>query len=258
MLGSMLVSYLSQYYTVIAPGRADLAPLPRADWTINAIGTIPQRLPPERRGLLQSYLEANVDLLKRLAKRPNVIQIATDCVYDGKDGGYTERDCYSPSDTYGYSKTLSELVKGPTYLRCSIIGKGPQDDYSLLGWFLSQPQDATVQGFTNHQWNGLTTLHFAKLCRVVMENFGELHVRRHLIPSDSVSKYELLCLFRRYFRPDMTVVPVEAPQAIDRTLATIYPSDMAAMWSLAGYRTAPTIEQMVAEFAEFYRRHIHG
>jgi hypothetical protein len=52
----------------------------------------------------------------------------------------------------------------------------------------------------------------------------------------------------------MTVVPVEAPQAIDRTLSTIYPSDMAAMWRLAGYRTAPTIAQMVEEFAEYYRR----
>jgi hypothetical protein len=79
-------------------------------------------------------------------------------------------------------------------------------------------------------------------------------VRRHLVPADSVSKYELLCLFQRYFRPDITVRPVEAEKPINRTLATIYPSDMAEMWRLAGYDSAPTIDQMVAEYAEFFWR----
>jgi dTDP-4-dehydrorhamnose reductase len=37
-----------------------------------------------------------------------VIQIATDCVFSGDKGSYTESDTKDPIDNYGYSKVLGE------------------------------------------------------------------------------------------------------------------------------------------------------
>jgi len=59
------------------------------------------------------------------------------------------------------------------HLRASIIGPEPKAHVSLLDWFLGQKKDAAVNGFTNHQWNGVTTLHFARLCHgIITHEFG--------------------------------------------------------------------------------------
>jgi len=267
MLGSMLVSYLSQHYQVVATVRNAeyMRELPNVEWLeydlceipvlpkvwdcgciINAIGAIPQCG-------RDKYWLPNVIFPHLLAvyRRCNtkVIQICTDCVFDGRNGNYYENCLPFPGDVYGESKLTGES-NSAIRLRCSIIGHGPHDDYSLLGWFLSQPEGAVVNGYTNHQWNGLTTLAFAKLCKVIIET-GAANSLQHLVPADSVSKYELLCYFRDYFRPDITVRPVEAPQCVNRTLDTLYHNEMGYLWAEAGYSEAPTVEQMVKELGEW-------
>lgn len=272
MLGSMLVSYLSRYYTVVATARrrdyvgngllpavewryyhTDSIPdFPGCAWIINAIGAIPQQNPTSK-----AYSVVNTLFPLRLAnyarrEHIRVIQIATDCVYSGKAGNYVEGMPHDGEDAYGRSKSLGE-VEGLINLRCSIIGQGPHDDYSLLGWFLSQPKNTTVDGYTNHRWNGLTTLHFAKICQAVIET-GITPRTQHIIPTGSVSKYGLLCYFRECFRPDVTVMPVSPDKAVDQTLATIYFDVNHQLWEEVGYNKPPTIEQMVKEYAEWRAR----
>ncbi|MGE5112798.1 MAG: sugar nucleotide-binding protein, partial [Acidobacteriaceae bacterium] len=52
-----------------------------------------------------------------------VLQIATDCVYSGQKGAYSENDPHDPLDVYGKTKSLGETLHPETQcIRCSIIG----------------------------------------------------------------------------------------------------------------------------------------
>ena len=87
-----------------------------------------------------------------------------------------------------------------------------------MGWFLSQK--GGVKGFTNHRWNGITTLEWAKIALEVIE--GKLLPTGPIIQIASaaaVSKYELLKLMGEVWRHNIAIEPVEAPEAVDRTLA---------------------------------------
>jgi dTDP-4-dehydrorhamnose reductase len=148
-----------------------------------------------------------------------VIQIATDCVFSGSRGNYTESDPHDPLDAYGKTKSLGE-VQSPNvlHIRCSIIGPELKRASSLLGWFLKQPPGATLQGFAHHEWNGVTTLQFARLCSSLirggtarfdaLRNVSSVH---HFVPNVAVNKHELLQLFARVF---------EHPVVIERTDAS--------------------------------------
>lgn len=282
MLGSMLVKYLSKYFKVVATARnkgyeppngveyryldavkCEIYEIENAirgcNWVINAIGAIPQRVNNDCEMMLVNGLfpenlevarESQDDILPC-----RVIHITTDCVYSGKKGHHCECDEIDyVDDIYGDSKFQGEQ-DGLDIIRCSIVGIESKGAYSLLGKFLSLPQNATFNGYTNHFWNGVTTLHFAKICRGMIERPIELHtLGQHLIPADSVSKYELLKLFAHYFnRKDITIIPVEAPISIDRTLATEEGKINKTLWKNAGYSKPPTIEQMVKELAEYIK-----
>jgi len=280
MLGSMLVGYLSKYYQVVAtvrnkeykpPKRVELKYLDAirwegeeienairgCSWVINAIGAIPQRGNNGcemmlANGLFPQQLEVARELQSDIMPC-RVIHVTTDCVYSGKKGlGHCESATIDCMDTYGESKFQGE-VDGLDIIRCSLIGIEPEGTYSLLGKFLSLPRNATFDGYTNHFWNGVTTLHFAKICRGMIEKpveFGGLQTQ-HLVPADSMSKYELLKLFALYFnRDDITIIPVKAPVYIDRILATEEVEINKELWKHAGYSEPPTIERMVKEFKE--------
>lgn len=158
-----------------------------------------------------------------------LIQIATDCVFSGRLGGYLESSSPSPSDAYGMTKRLGE-VSGEHVLniRCSIIGpERVGRRYSLLEWFLSQPSGSVLNGFAHHFWNGVTTLQFARLCEILI---FRTHIFRdcllmssvhHFIPNQSLSKYDLLCLFRDTFDHDVTIRQVVSHEVpVDRTLGS--------------------------------------
>ena len=186
-----------------------------------------------------------------------VLQIATDCVYSGRTGRYTESSSHDATDTYGKTKSLGE-VRSPWvhHLRCSIIGPEdagrPKD--SLLEWFLGQPQHATVKGYTNHRWNGITTLAFAKICHGIMSQGIDLPQMQHVVPLSPITKLDLLRVFADcYLRPGIQVQAAEALMAVDRTLATEQPSVNRNLWLAAGYAPRPPIAELVAELAAYGR-----
>ena len=55
-------------------------------------------------------------------------------------------------------------------LRCSIIGKEIRNNKSLISWFLNNEENISLNGFTNHIWNGVTTDVFAKICIGIIKN----------------------------------------------------------------------------------------
>ena len=158
-----------------------------------------------------------------------VIQIATDGVYSGAQGGYTEDSPHDPVDAYGKTKSLGEVSSGPFLnIRCSIIGPEIHSKVFLLEWFLKQPKNIAINGFFNHLWNGVTTLQFAELTReIILQGkfdtlISESHAH-HFVPNDIVSKYKLLCLFNKIFDKEITVKEHKGGEkGIDRTLGSSY------------------------------------
>ena len=229
-----------------------------AEWVVNAIGLIKQRIDEKSSALVHDAVKINALFPYGLAEvargeGARVLQIATDCVYSGSRGNYVERDLHDPNDVYGKTKSLGEVpAENVQHLRCSIVGPERNAPVSLLGWFLSQGRDASLSGFVNHRWNGITTLHFAKVCAGVIKAGEVLPSPLHLVPEDQVTKAELLLTFGRAFgRSDIGVAAVDAPQPIDRTLASDFPVSNADVWRSAGYVDPPSIAQMIDELAKF-------
>jgi dTDP-4-dehydrorhamnose reductase len=234
------------------------AVLGRAEWAINAIGVIKPYIHDDNPAEVERATRVNALFPHRLARAAQavgtrVLQIATDCVYSGQKGAYVETDGHDALDVYGKTKSLGEAYAPMVHhLRCSIIGPETKAHVSLLDWFLRQPPQATVSGYTNHQWNGVTTLHFARLCQGLITSSLDLPHAQHIVPSGAVSKYELLqCFAREYKRGDVNVNAGLAKTVIDRTLATGDQALNDQIWSQSGYATPPSVPEMVAEMAHF-------
>ena len=162
------------------------------DFIINAIGLIKQNIDNNaRRDIVAAYL-VNSDLprdLNDFAKQTStpIIQIGTDCVYSGRSGNYTENSNFDCDDIYGLSKVSGEAEsKSLMTIRCSIIGHENRTPVSLMDWFLSQRNSAEVRGYTNHFWNGVTTLSFARVVEGIIRQNTFSPGIVHLVPRDQL------------------------------------------------------------------------
>jgi dTDP-4-dehydrorhamnose reductase len=223
-------------------------------WTINAAGSIKQRKADEGAEPAMLINALFPHRLARMAEESHtqILQIATDCVFSGREGGRVESSPHDALDVYGKTKSLGE-VRAPHvhHLRCSIIGPDRRKKISLLEWFLHEPRAASVPGFTNHRWNGITTYHFARICAGILRSRATLSGLQHIVPEGWMTKHELLKLLSQvYERKDIQVVRTEAKQAVDRTLETVNPIENCRLWSLGGYRHPPSIPEMVRELAQ--------
>lgn len=230
-----------------------------SSWLINAIGIIKPHIQDNNSLKVERAIAVNAIFPHQLAKiaeknKAKVIQIATDCVYSGKRCGYVESDPHDPWDVYGKTKSLGEVSSPNFYhLRTSIIGPEVENHLSLLDWFLGQPQNARVNGFTNHRWNGVTTRHFARICQGIIRKNLKVNLQ-HLVPQDTITKAKLLQSFAREFqRQDIKIKMTKAPENIDRTLSTEHKELNRRIWRAAGYQDIPTIEQMIKELTQFLK-----
>lgn len=140
-----------------------------------------------------------------------LVHVSTDAVFPPESGSRFESDVPVPADLYGRTKLLGEpAARNALTIRCSIIGPNPVGKTGLLEWLLGQPRNATVTGYDDQLWRGATTLQFAKLCvRIFQGNlFQQLRAEsnvHHFCPNKVVTKYQLLDLLCRRFRPDIGV-----------------------------------------------------
>lgn len=226
------------------------------DYVINCIGIIKPRIKELDVTSVQDAYRINsifpwVLSTHLRSSKTKVIQIATDCVYDGKNGNYSETAEFSPSDDYGSSKMLGEVdADNIRHLRCSIIGPENNNFLSLFEWFNRLPTNSTVQGFLNHNWNGLTTLSFAKIIKAILSEsiFESLPQVIHVVPSTVVNKYELLDLFKTLLnRSDINIIPAKAETSIDRTLSTNFNELNSTLWQKSDYSEVKSVEFLVKE-----------
>lgn len=227
----------------------------KPDWIVNCIGVIKPHINEESLESRTRAIEINGLFPEKLAQstaKP-IIQIATDCVFSGRKGSYVESDLHDATDVYGKTKSLGEMpADNLKHLRVSIIGPEVGRSTSLLEWFRNQPKGASLNGFTDHLWNGITTHHFGYLARGIIEqNFTDFS-RTHVIPKNVVSKAELLRIFASsYSRSDISITDAKSSLTIDRTLATENEELNSKLWNFAGYEEPPSVEIMVEEQAKY-------
>ncbi len=254
MLGRYVYTYLKQANMEVTkvtrkkldakhPTKLQLSNLGLAtgDVVINCMGLIPQR---------NTY--NTLDFILVNAVFPHVmadycegagakfIHVSTDCVFDGLGGGYNEEALHDASTIYGKTKSLGEPQKA-TCIRTSIIGEELKNKKSLLEWVRSN-RGKTINGYTNHWWNGITCLQFAKVCEelIITNNYWE--GVRHIISPTIYRKSALVNLISDIYDLNITIMLVRAVNYCDRTLATIKPMDI----------KIPTLKQQIKEMHEYH------
>ncbi|MCZ8513600.1 SDR family oxidoreductase [Paenibacillus filicis] len=184
-------------------------------------------------GILNDYARQNEIMAYRinsilphqlagLAERTGgrLIHISTDCVFSGEKGRYEERHVPDGTSVYAKTKTLGEVVRAPHLtIRTSIVGPEIRPNgIGLLGWFLKQ--QGVIKGFVRVPWNGVTTLELAKFIHLAIERGPKLSGLVHLTAPRTVSKCELLQLFRQVFDKQDVIIQPDETIVLDRTLAS--------------------------------------
>jgi dTDP-4-dehydrorhamnose reductase len=161
-------------------------------------------------------------ILNRLCRKYNfqLIHISTDCVFSGKKGNYSETDEPDEKGIYGTSKFFGEGHNMMT-IRTSIIGEEQRNKLSLLEWLKSN-KGKTVNGYTNHFWNGVTCLELARQIKNIILDSIKWEGVRHMFSPIIVSKYTLLCMINKIYDLGITINEMKPNIAIDKTLTTIY------------------------------------
>ena len=113
----------------------------------------------------------------------------------------------------------------------------------LLNWFMQQP-GPSVNGFTGAIWAGQTTLQLAKTMEEAVKQ--RAHGLVNAVPSEPITKYELLKLFNKNLRGDaLEINPVDGVSADKSLVRTNFKFDY----------LIPDYETMVREMADWMRAH---
>jgi len=215
------------------------------DVIINCIGILNQAADDNRSAAiyLNSYLP---HLIAATIKDTNtkLIQMSTDCVFAGNAGPYYEKSFRDGTTFYDRTKALGEIEddKNLTF-RNSIIGPDMNENgIGLFNWFMKQKKPIT--GFTCALWTGVTTLTLAKAMeKAICENLSGLY---NLVNNESISKYDLLLLFNKYFRNNSLVIQKDDQLKLDKSLRNTR-TDFSFV--------VPTYEQMLQEMKEWVDDH---
>lgn len=209
----------------------------KPDVVINCIGVVKQ-LAAANDPLI--VLPLNSLLPHQLARHlepagARLIQLSSDCVFDGNGSMYTETDFASADDLYGRSKFLGEVhYSNAITLRTSTIGHELGSHHGLLEWFLSQ--SGSVRGFRRAIYTGLSTPEFARLIRDFVIPRPDMRGLFH-VSGDAINKYDLLVLIREIYGKSIEITP-EDSVAIDRSL------DSSRFRDRTGYRPPPWPDQI--------------
>lgn len=225
----------------------------KKNYIVNCIGVIKPYIVENDAKSLSNALRINSvfpHVLNSCVKKDvKIFQIATDCVYDGIKGKYTEENSHNAKDLYGKSKSLGE-VKSENFfnIRCSIIGKEIKSFKSLLCWFLGQKKNSRIFGFKNHLWNGITTRHFGKIVSVLITKNIKIPNMLHIVPKDIVDKFTLLKIFQKKFnRDDLKINKINASIVVDRTLKSNHMDINKKINESIVSKKIPTIKEMITE-----------
>lgn len=193
----------------------DIAP----DVTINCVGVIKQL--KEAKDPVVS-IKINALLPHQIANiceesGSRLIQISTDCVFDGMKGSYSETDHPNAADIYGRTKCLGEVTDRDhcITLRTSIVGRELNTTSGLVEWFLSN-KGKKVKGFQKAIYTGFTTIALCNIINELIENCPDLS-GLYQVSSEPINKYDFICKLRDAMNLDIEIEP-ETDFFMDRSL----------------------------------------
>ncbi len=246
MAGSAMAKYMRQHGHDVTPYDDDLfdrgkigerLDCGRFDAVINCAAIVNRHADeePDRAVYINAYLPHYLAALTK-GTRTVVVHRSTDCVFSGEKGSYTVNDRPDGQSIYARTEALGEIINEKDLtIRTSLIGVHRRDGEGLLDWFLRQRGE--VKGYANAVWTGISTLEFARQTENLIER--KAHGLIHLVPDRSISKYELLCLFEKYFPAGRKIVRWEN----DRVDKSLIPFTGGYSLNMPGY------EEMIEEIS---------
>lgn len=217
----------------------------RPEFVVNCIGIIKQS------SLAENYYESisvNSLLPHQLERLGHVynyqlIQISTDCIFNGNKGMYNKTDLSDAYDLYGKSKYLGEVNYGcGITIRTSIIGHELNEKkHGLIDWFLSQSE--CIRGYTKAIFSGVTTL---ELTKIILDVIFPMKTPIGLIQvaAAPINKMDLLTIAAKVYEKKIDIIPSDE-LVIDRSL------DGSSFTKLTGY-SSPSWAQMIREMHQDY------
>ncbi len=236
MLGQMAYGFFSAHYeTLIFDKKYSL--LNRNEFVneikefgdciiINCIGRIKQKF-TNAMELYQTNSILPFDLINGIGKGQILVQPSSDCVFSGNSlSHYLSGQRPDAIDDYGWSKALGEealLERSNCYIiRVSIIGPDNSNNpKGLLSWFLSSGDENELNGFTDHWWNGITTLEWCKKVESIIMADQERERTGKIIQlgtEEKYNKYELLNYFQKVFESKYLIRPTSSGNYTNRCL----------------------------------------
>jgi len=215
------------------------------DAIINCVGILNEfaNNNPDKAIYLNSYLPHYLSNLTKNTKT-KIIQMSTDCVFSGKKGQYSEYDFKDGETFYDRSKALGEIVNNKDLtFRNSIIGPDINENgIGLFNWFMKQ--EKPIEGYSRAMWTGVTTVTLAKAMeQAIVQNLTGIY---NLVNNQSISKYELLHLFNKYFRNSSIEIEKNDEVKIDKSL----------LRTRADFNfEVPSYDEMVKEMSEWVLTH---
>ncbi|PWH11095.1 NAD(P)-dependent oxidoreductase [Bacteroidetes bacterium SCGC AAA795-G10] len=211
---------------------------------INCIGILlrSSKIDPSNTIFINSYLPHR---LKNIADKINarIIQVSTDCVFNGNKGFYSEIDIPDARDIYGRSKYLGELDNNRDLtIRTSIIGPElKKNGQGLFSWFLSQKKE--IYGYNNVFWGGVTTIILSKAIEKFIQNDNIVGIK-HLTNGKKISKYNLLKLFLDFFPKENFKLKKINVDKSDKSLISVRNDDLILV---------PDYSTMIKEMRDFIK-----
>jgi len=192
------------------------------DYIVNCIGILNKDAEdnPSKAVWYNSYFP---HLLEEITKDmlTKIVHISTDCVFSGKEGGYTEESFKNGLGYYAQSKALGEILNSKDVtIRTSIIGPElNRQGIGLFHWFMAQSNGNVLRGFSKAYWSGITTLELAKVVEAVLEQnvTGLIQVA----PQEKIDKFSLLKLFNRIYRNSEMRIEAYDGYEVDKSLISI-------------------------------------
>lgn len=190
------------------------------DILINCAGLIIQR----KNTPIEDFLKVNSIIPRWMAniceeQGIEMYHPTTDCIYDGLEGPYEEGRSYTEKGIYGLSKVLGE-PENCAVIRSSIIGEESHNKLSFLEWVRSNV-NSTVNGYSNHLWNGVTCLEMCKIIHEIIESNSYYKGTKHYY-SPIVTKADMIKYVNEVYDLNIKINVIDTGTIINKTLLSKY------------------------------------
>lgn len=187
------------------------------DYIINCVGVLNQYAEnfKDKAILINSFLPRFLEK-KYSNSETKIIHLSTDCVFSGKQGGYTESSFRDGDTFYDRTKILGELNNDKDLtIRTSIIGPDINvNGIGLFNWFMKTT--GTINGYANAFWTGITTIELAKAIEESIKQ--EITGLYHVVAKHKINKFDLLNLFKDVFNKEDVIIQRFEDFYLDKSL----------------------------------------